>query len=339
MKYYIPFLCLLIFSACGNEKVHLNENGQIASLYKGKRLAESYSYHKSNPEILAKKIFYYEDSTTVTKHYNAKGLLTRVDSNAVSGDIEKLYYNNVASPTKVSRREFYGTDSLYMCNYDTLGIETAVVIQTKKLTQRLYRGTTISKHEKLFTNGKKSQWDYHPNGALNKYMLNIKKDNVILFEQYNIKGQLVNKSISVNGFHSLYNRNTIANDKDSLALFFEKKEILDAAIKKRIVSENVLTASLDKSARYPSGKSGLKKFLRSEITYSEEGITPKQCDQLNISLFIDEKGKAYIAANPNCMHFDILSKLYQAVATMPNWKAATLNGNAVASIEKISIKL
>ena len=339
MKYCIPFFCLLIFAACDNEKVHLNENGQKTAIYQGKRLAESYSYHETKPDILAKNTVYNEDQSVVTKNYNEKGALTRVDSNAVSGDIEKLYYNHAKSPTKISRREFYGTDSLYMCNYDTLGAETAVIIQSKRFTQRLYRGNSIFLHEKVFTDGKKSEWDYHPNGNINKYKLSLEKENVSLFELYNIQGQLLNKRISVNGFHSMYNNNTTANAKDSLLLFFDMKKTLDKSVKKQIAASDVLNASVDKKAKYPKGKKALKKFLSSRIAYSQEGLTPKQCDQINIRLFIDKSGKAYVAENPNCMHFDILRKVYKAVAEMPNWEAATSNGKAVASIQKFPLAL
>ena len=61
-------MCLLIFASCDNEKVHLNENGQKTAIYQGKRLAESYSYHETKPDILAKNTVYNEDQSVVTKN-------------------------------------------------------------------------------------------------------------------------------------------------------------------------------------------------------------------------------------------------------------------------------
>lgn len=336
MKYYIPFLCLFLLTACDNEKKHFNDAGQIQALYKGKKLVEEYTYQKDNPGILAKSVIYNDDNSFITNHYNKQGVKFRVDSTSASGGIEKLYYTG-PNPNKISKREFYGTDSLYMANFDTLGAEMAVVIQSKKITKRSYRGNLISLHEKTYVNGAKSEWDYHPNGLLNKFKLHIEDEKVDFFEFHNIQGELENKRISVNGYHSLYNNALHEISKDSLLHFFAIKRKLDA--KTIELKKAAIAKAIDKEAKYPGGKKALKNHLEKHIVYGAKTGVPQPCKSIDINLFIDKNGKAYLSENPSCLHFDILSSAYKAIENMPLWKAAMDEGKPCGSFQKVSIKL
>lgn len=338
MKYCIPFFCLFLFVCCNNEKKHYSEDGKLSALYKGKKLVEEYTYHKDNPDILAKSALYHEDGSSTISFYNKEAKKTRVEHNSPSGTIEKLYYNG-PSPDKVSRREFFGADSLHMSNFDTLGTETAVVIQSKRFTKRMYRGMVISLHEKIYVNGAKEEWDYHPNGSLNKYKLRLEKEKVDFYEYHNIEGKLEQKRISVGGYHSMYNNALEAVSKDSLMHFFDMKKKQDAKIEQLKADMTKANLVADKKAKYPGGTKALKRFLSTQIAYAEKTGVPHKCKQIEIALFIDKNGKAHIAQNPDCLHYDILSSAYLAVGNMPNWKAASAQGKTIASIQKVSIKI